>query len=248
MTTEIVERQNNAPQAADQSPMAMMTLAMAQGADLGQLEKMMELQIRWEGNEAKKAYVKAMAAFKADPPKINKDRKVSFNKTNYSHASLGNVTEKINSGLGEHGLSAAWATEQNGTSIKVTCTITHMLGHSESTSLVAPADTSGAKNGIQAIGSTISYLQRYTILALTGLATQDQDDDGVQAGGQDNIPKQIIIGQDNINWLSRFCKTHDIKDKKILMSKYRFDPYGTTAEQFEPIKRTMESDYQEAAA
>ena len=103
MSTEIVERNNNMPTAADQSPMAMMTMAISQGADLSQLEKMMDLQIRWEANEAKKAYVKAMAAFKADPPKIEKDRKVSYNKTNYSHASLGNVTEKINSGLGAHG-------------------------------------------------------------------------------------------------------------------------------------------------
>lgn len=179
MSTEIVERNNNMPTAADQSPMAMMTMAISQGADLSQIEKMMDLQIRWDANEAKKAYVKAMAAFKADPPKIEKDRKVSYNKTNYSHASLGNVTEKINSGLGAHGLSAAWATEQNGTAIKITCTITHMLGHSESTSLTAPADTSGAKNNIQAIGSTISYLQRYTLLSLTGLATQDQDNDGM---------------------------------------------------------------------
>lgn len=179
MSTEIVEQNNSIPTATDRSPMAIMTMAINQGADLSQLEKMMDLQTRWEANEAKKAYIKAMAAFKANPPKIEKDRKVSYNKTNYSHASLGNVTEKINSGLGAHGLSAAWATEQSGTAIKITCTITHMLGHSESTSLTAPADTSGAKNNIQAIGSTISYLQRYTLLSLTGLATQDQDNDGI---------------------------------------------------------------------
>jgi len=182
VNTEIVESKNNVPQVVqDKSPMAMMAVAMASGADIGQLEKMMELQFRWEANEAKKAYIKAMSEFKADPPKINKDRKVNFNKTNYSHASLGNVTEKINSGLGAHGLSAAWNTDQAGSAIKVTCTITHKLGHSESTSLSAPADVSGAKNGIQAIGSTISYLERYTILALTGLATHDQDNDGMTA-------------------------------------------------------------------
>ena len=194
MSTEIVERNNNVPTvAADQSPMAMMTMAISQGADLGQLEKMMDLQIRWEANEAKKAYVKSMAAFKANPPKINKDRRVSFGQTNYSHASLGNVTEKINAGLGEHGLSAAWSTDQNGVNIKVTCTITHSMGYSESTSLVATADDSGKKNKIQQIGSTISYLQRYTLLALTGLATQDQDDDGVSSGPAPQLldPSQV---------------------------------------------------------
>ena len=198
MSTEIVETKNNVSQVAEQSPLSIMTLAITQGADLGQLEKMMALQERWEANEAKKAYVKAMAEFKANPPKINKDRRVSFKmktggKTEYSHASLGNVTEKINSGLGEHGLSAAWSTDQNGASIKVTCTITHSKGYSENTSLVATADTSGTKNNIQAIGSTISYLQRYTLLALTGLATQDQDDDGVSSGPAPQLldPSQV---------------------------------------------------------
>jgi hypothetical protein len=52
------------------------------------------------------------------------------------------------------------------------------MGHSESTSLTAAPDTSGSKNSIQAVGSTITYLERYTLLALTGLAAQGQDDDG----------------------------------------------------------------------
>ncbi len=66
---------------------------------------------------------------------------------------------------------------QNGV-IAVTTRISHIQGHFEETTLSAPSDTSGSKNAIQAIGSTISYLQRYGILALTGLATTDQDDDG----------------------------------------------------------------------
>ena len=50
------------------------------------------------------------------------------------------------------------------------------MGHSESTTLEAAADQSGGKNAIQAIGSTVTYLERYTLLALTGLATHEDDD------------------------------------------------------------------------
>jgi hypothetical protein len=39
-------------------------------------------------------------------------------------------------------------------------------------------DDSGGKNKIQAIASAKSYLERYTLLAITGLATKDMDDDG----------------------------------------------------------------------
>ncbi len=164
------------------TPAAMIHLALSQGQDLDKLEKLLELQIRYEENEAKKAYHEAMAKFKETPPEIEKDRHVKYLKVDYRHASLANVTKKINMALGEHGLSATWQTGQDNGNVTVTCIITHKLGHSESTSLTAAPDDSGSKNAIQAIGSTVSYLQRYTILALTGLATSDMDDDGKSGG------------------------------------------------------------------
>jgi len=39
-------------------------------------------------------------------------------------------------------------------------------------------DTSGSKNSIQAVGSTVSYLQRYTLYSILGLASKDADTDG----------------------------------------------------------------------
>lgn len=44
--------------------------------------------------------------------------------------------------------------------------------------MIAPVDTSGSKNAIQAIGSTVTYLQRYTLLSGCGLAAASTDDDG----------------------------------------------------------------------
>jgi hypothetical protein len=174
---EVVPRET-----AESSPATMMMQAIsAPGMDLEKLKQFMELQERWEANEARKAYTVAMSEFKKDPPKIGKDSHVEFKtstgKTEYNHASLGNVTEKINTALGDHGLSAAWTTEQTDKGVAVTCKITHVLGHYETTTLTAACDNSGGKNAIQALGSTISYLERYTILALTGLATHEMDND-----------------------------------------------------------------------
>ena len=166
----------------ERSPAALMMVAIEKGFDLDKVEKAMILQERWEANEARKAYHDAMSCFKASPPEIEKDRHVKFQTakgtTEYHHASLANVTDKINSALSKHGLSAGWKVAQADKQITVTCTITHRLGHSESTSLSASPDDSGSKNSIQAVGSTISYLSRYTLLSLTGLATHDMDDDG----------------------------------------------------------------------
>jgi hypothetical protein len=188
------------------TPADMILKAVTEKADLDKLEKLLALQERYEANEAKKAYYKAMAQFKANPPKIDKDKEVAFNtnagKTSYKHATLGNVTEKVSAELSKYGLSAGWTTKQNG-QICVTCRITHELGYSEETTLCAPADNSGSKNVIQQIGSTITYLERYTLLALTGLATYDQDDDGQAVGKQlinDNQKSQILDMINDLEW------------------------------------------------
>lgn len=222
-----------------QTPSSMIELAITKGADLDKLEKLMELQDRWDKNEAKKSYIEAMAEFKADPPEIEKDKKVSFGsgKTSYRHASLANVTKKINQGLSKHGLSVAWTTFQNNGDITVTCTITHKFGHSESTSLSASPDTSGSKNAIQAIGSTISYLERYTVLALTGLATHDMDDDG-QEGGIEYITLDM---QTEIYDLIKSTKANKAKVLKYLgaesVEKILLSEYGKTKVAFEAKKK-----------
>ena len=167
---------------AGATPIELLRIAISQGADLQKIEKLMDLQDRWEANQARKAFTVAMTDFKKHVPDIIKDRLVDFTnregkRTRYRHASLASVCDAVIEGLSTVGISHRWLLEQAG-AIKVTCILTHIAGHSESTALQASADESGNKNSIQAVASTVSYLQRYTLLSATGLATRDMDDDG----------------------------------------------------------------------
>lgn len=174
------------------TPMEMLSRAVDQGADLDKLTKLMDLQDRWEANNARKDYVAAMAAFKKDPPKITKDKTVGFGKTSYSHASHNQVCEKIAEALSAHDMTHSWDVHQlEGGMIKITCTITHVGGHSESVSMQSSADTSGSKNNIQAIGSAVTYLQRYTLLSITGLGAAEKDDDGHNTDGEKINAEQL---------------------------------------------------------
>jgi len=181
----VVNQQAQVAVPIDSSPQGMIMLALKEKADPEVLNKLMDLQERWDAKEAKKAYVEAMSAFKQDAPAvIQKDAHVNFStakgNTSYSHATLGNIIIQITSMLSKHGLSASWETHQADAHVKVTCHVTHSQGHRESTSLNGPLDDSGSKNKIQQVGSTVTYLQRYTLLAALGLATMDQDGDGSQ--------------------------------------------------------------------
>ena len=165
------------------TPMQMLQIAVERGDDLDKLSKLMDLQERWEKREAEKAFVTSLNAFKKSPPTITKNKHVSFatrggDKTEYDHATLDQICEVIGGALSDHGLSHRWEVDQAEGMVCVTCVLTHELGHSERVTLRAGADQSGGKNSIQAIGSTVTYLERYTLLAATGLAAKEQDDDG----------------------------------------------------------------------
>lgn len=167
-------------------PLAMAMQAMKAGMSIADMRGMLDLQKDWEANEARKAYVQAMSEFKQNPPEILKRKEVAFSGTQYMHATLGDVTQAIMQALAQHGISHRWDTVQSSGQITVTCILTHKLGHSESTTLEGAPDDSGKKNRIQQMASTVTYLQRYTLLAATGLATKDMEDDDGRGGQHDN--------------------------------------------------------------
>jgi hypothetical protein len=169
------------------TPMDLLQAAQERGADIDQLQKLMELQLRWEENEARKSYNRAISSFKSENIRIVKDAVVDFSsqkgRTHYRHATLANVVAQVTEAMSKYSLSHSWSTAQAGELITVTCRVSHVDGHSESVSLSASPDTSGNKNSIQAIASTVTYLERYTLLSSLGLATHD--DDGKGAGDEE---------------------------------------------------------------
>lgn len=180
---------------APQTPMAVLSLAIERGANMDVIEKMMGLQERWEANEARKAFDEAIASAKSAIPPIIKDRTVTYPSkdetkpgTSYKHETLAGIAKVINPILSAQGLSYRYRVSSDlNQPIRVTCIIAHRLGHCEETTLTAGADSSGSKNSIQAIGSTITYLQRYTLKAALGLAAAT-DDDGKAADTQVAAP------------------------------------------------------------
>ncbi len=170
------------------TPAELLRIAVSQKADVDTLNKLMDLQERWQKNEAKKAYVVAMNAFKANPPEITKNELAKFTSINkygkeieveWWYSTLDHIHNMVLSALSKHGISHRWITEQPKPEIvRVSCILTHKLGHSVQTTLEGPVDHSGSKNAIQAIGSTAKYLERYTLMAATGLADSSPDVDG----------------------------------------------------------------------
>ena len=179
-----------APAPASNPYMAMVQTAMDSGRGIEQLDRLLDLQLKWDAEQARRAWVAAMAAFKADPIVIEKRKLVEFttrdgDTTSYRHATLADVVDAVVAGMGRHGLSHRWDVKQETGQVAVTCTVTHRDGHSESVTMQAAPDASGEKNSIQQVASAVTYLQRYTLMAATGVAAKDMDDDGRHADVED---------------------------------------------------------------
>ncbi len=181
------------------SLMDTIQIAVRQNASVETLEKLWQLQLQIQANDAKNAYHVAMNAFKADPPEILKNKHVAYNQVAYDHATLDHVCEAAGEGLAKHDISHRWKVEQKPDLVRVTCILTHSMGHSEETTLEGPIDTSGSKNAIQSIGSSVTYLERYSLLAAVGLAAKNGDNDGQGAPKMENLQLHLdrIAGATN---------------------------------------------------
>jgi len=158
------------------TPLEMLSRAVASGASMELVERLMGLQERFEANVARKAFDAAIAAAKAEIKPVVRTA-VGHNAKRY--ADFASIARAVDPVITRHGLGYRFRTVQTDR-ITVTCVLFHEGGHREENTLSGPADTSGNKNAIQSIGSTLTYLQRYSLVQALGLAAAD-DDDGVMA-------------------------------------------------------------------
>lgn len=210
MSTQQVEKVSIIPERenlpAVMTPMAMLEKALTSGAGMDVIEKFMALHERWEANQARKAFDEAISGAKAEIPPILRNAE-GHNKKRYANfAAIASVVDPI---ISKHGLSYRFRTTQTDR-INVTCVLSHKAGHCEETTLAGPADTTGNKNAIQAIGSTLTYLQRYSLVQALGLAAADDDDGKAGSAGetitQDQADQIIELLEANGKERSKFLR------------------------------------------
>lgn len=184
--------------AANLTPMQMAYQLIQQGADLGSVKEMLAVSKELAADQARRAFDAALSAAKAEIPVILKNRTVGYDhkdgngQTSYRHEDLGEIARTVDPILSKHGLSYRFRTTSDiGQPIVVTCIVAHRDGHAEENTLTAGRDDSGKKNAIQAVGSTITYLQRYTLKAALGLAAA-ADDDGKSSGAATTISEEQL--------------------------------------------------------
>jgi hypothetical protein len=226
MTAEMI-KMTSAPTAptVPMTPGDILNRAVAEGK-IDLVERLIPLYERWEKSQARKEFEAGLAAASIEIVPVIKNRTVDFTspkgRTNYKYEDFAAVDRAVRPILAKHGISFRFRTHNPPNEpITVTCVV-FGHGHIEENSLSAGRDETGNKNSIQAIGSTVTYLQRYTLKAALGLAASN-DDDGHAAGGAATGPiseeqletiQSLIVetGSD----IPKFCKVFKIGNVKDL--------------------------------
>jgi len=178
-TVEIIEADQTVPAS---SALDLMQGAIAKGASVEVMRQLLDLHERSQAFQARKAFDAAMASAKAEIPVIVKSNMVDFTtkfgRTHYAYEDIGSIADVIDPILSKHGLYYRWSTAptDNAAVTLVTCIVSHRDGHSIQNSLPATRDETGNKNINQAVGSAVTYMQRYTLKAALGLAAAKDDD------------------------------------------------------------------------
>lgn len=212
---------------------AFIQQAIQSNAPVETLERLFSLKERHDANEAKKAFVGAMQKFQSIKPALGRSSKVKFNTTKgtteYNFCALPDIEKALREPLSECGLMYRFENLHNEKEFGIRCVVTHVQGHSESTEMYAPRDDSGNKNQIQGIGSTSTYLMRYTLIAAFALTTADEDDDGEKAG---DLPYMKLL-MHNQAVRENFEVVAAIKEALAL------DDYTQLAEYFDHMPETV---------
>lgn len=192
MAIEKVEQQPAPLATGGMSP--VVAAVLARNPDTATLRECLAIQREYEREEARRLYVTAFVNLKADLPKIlGRDKLVKFNNTEYTHTSLGAAVEAVTPHLNNYGFAHDWrpSIDDRG-QVVVSCRLTHIGSHYEEVTIKSAPDSKGAKSGPQAIASTITMLERYTLLALLGIATADMEE---PKGGSQHTEEKPSVQQ-----------------------------------------------------
>lgn len=136
---------------------------------------------------------KALASFHSEVKQPLKDKANPFFKSKY--VPLENVVESITAIAPKHGLSFLQYPINQQEKVGIVTILMHSSGEYIETD---PVFAQPAKNDPQATGSVITYLKRYSLSAVFGI-TSDEDDDGNKATFGNNGQKQQPQSQPQMN-------------------------------------------------
>lgn len=235
---------------AGQPANLMQALAIAAAdprMDIVKVKELWAMHKEMMDREAAQAFADALARAQARIEPVAKNRRNDHTKSMY--ANLAAICEEITPEYTAEGLAVSFDTFDPVRDIglpalkegwlRVVGFLSHRGGHSRKYHLDGPLDDAGKdgtknKTGIQAVGSTNSYLRRYLVCMIFNVATADDNDGNGSGNGSPRMAEKQLADYlaamegcaDEPGMLKAFAlaynQAEDLKDKdsqRVLMAK-----------------------------
>jgi ERF superfamily len=169
---EIIEY-NEKPVAIQDEAERLIAMAIDKNVPVESLERLLAMRDKLRAEKAEEAFDKAMAAFQAKCPTIEKTKQGY----NYKYADLTAIVEQIKDLLADNGFSYTFDTDEAENAVIVYCKIKHIAGHKEVSKAKISHETTSKMNSSQQDGSSMTYGKRYALCNALGILTGDEDTD-----------------------------------------------------------------------
>lgn len=162
----------------------LLQLAVEKGTPVEALEKLVDLHERLAQREAAQEFYRALAAFKAECPRIGKSKTAqiatkSGGKYSYTFAPLDETTRIVDPILAKHGLSYGFDSRTENGQLTCTCTLRHVNGHSQPASFSLPTENASAMSPQQKIAAALTFAMRKSLESALGLTPTEEDTDAI---------------------------------------------------------------------
>jgi len=171
----------------------LISQAIEKNVPIETLERLLAMRTQLKDEFAKQEFDKAMSNFQGECPVIKKGKEGGKTKTGivvYKYAPLDVIVSQTKELIRDNGFSYMIKTETKPEGVKVICTVKHLLGHSEDSSMEIPL---GNKTEImsqsQVVASAITFAKRYAFCNAFGILTGDEDDDAKKVGDAEKKEK-----------------------------------------------------------
>lgn len=206
--------------------------ALNPDVDAAKMDQLFALQEKVLARNARTEYFRALAMMAGAMPAIEEKGK-GHNQTKY--AKWEDIQSAITPVLGQYGFALSFRTKVEEKAIRITAILAHREGHTEENELLLPADNSGSKNAVQAVGSSITYGFRYTACALLNIQTGVSDDDGRAAGGD------VDASEDEVKAFVAKVDTHKASLARLLKAVGAETIHGLTPKQLKDANAKLDA-------
>jgi len=176
------------------NPLSIIQTAVEGGADVKSLEKLMDLQERWEAGEARKAFAESFATVQRNIEAVVKTQENK--QTSSKYADLADIIKMAKPVYSDNGFSVIFYEGKADLPehIRVCADVLHTMGHKESYHYDVPMDGVGIKGNanmtkIHGKASSTTYGRRYLMCMIWNIPTDDND------GNVPEITEFITEGQ-----------------------------------------------------